>query len=128
MFAGKGLWSLRGMNFGPFTTSQYWSAGYAEAVERLEQINRALGRAIARHRGEMTQQEVWTRVGMTRSTYRRWEQGDFKSVNLDELWVIADFLKTDPETLMAEARAEVLNGQQAKSNPAADTFGSALGF
>ncbi len=96
-------------------------------MERRERFNRALGRAIARHRGENTQQKVWTAVGMSKSAYRRLEQGQVKTFNSDELLAIAALLDTPLHVLVREAE-EAMEADDSESNPAADSFGSALGF
>ncbi|MEV4127037.1 hypothetical protein [Nocardia sp. NPDC049707] len=65
---------------------------------------------------------------MTKSTYRRLEQGAFKYVDLDDVAVVAEVLGTNLEVLMTEAVQAVNEANAANDNPAADSFGSALGF
>ncbi|WP_109527160.1 MULTISPECIES: helix-turn-helix domain-containing protein [Nocardia] len=99
-------------------------------MERHQQeLQRAFGRVIARRRREagLSQQEMWERLGMSKSSYRRREQ-EGRDWTLANQIAVAAILDAPLSELQAEAEKEAATvTTREKEDPGGDSWMSALG-
>lgn len=87
-------------------------------------LNRSVAWVIARRREEAgrTQKEVWTALGISKSSYLRLEWSE-RAWTVDELDAVCEELGLDSDRVYAEAKALARGG-----GPPDDGLGKALGF
>lgn len=87
-------------------------------------LNRSVAWVIARRREEanLTQKQVWIRLGMSKSSYLRLEWSE-RAWTVDELDAVCEMLGVDSVEVYAEAKSIAVQG-----GPPDDGLGKALGF
>ncbi|TDP29904.1 helix-turn-helix domain-containing protein [Nocardia ignorata] len=94
-------------------------------------MDAAVGRVITDRRIELglTQQDVWTAIGMGKTPYRDIEQ-QRRTVPLEVLRVIAPILGMKVRDIVAQAEdlVDAEERRRVASNPHAEKLGRSLGF
>ncbi|MFD3594402.1 helix-turn-helix domain-containing protein [Nocardia sp. NPDC058640] len=95
--------------------------------ERSGGLNRAFGKVLAERRVAqgVTQEQMWTALGMKPNPYRRLES-DGRAITLNITKAVADLLNTPLTEMIAEAEKRVTPDQT--DDPTTKSLRSALGF
>ncbi len=100
-------------------------------MERSGPLDAAVGQAIADLRVELdlTQQQVWTQLGMSKTGYRDIEQ-QRRAVPLEVIRQVASILDSTATEIVRRAERIVEENEKGarSSNPHAEKLGRSLGF